>query len=105
MPKYAFCCPHLSFVSSEQLVRLLLSEEYRPLLLLYRNILEDDPDYLRFHCTSTVLKLQFELKLHDLPELSIACCNGPEDGGCCIIDALEEAIRRYPAVLKSATAA
>lgn len=105
MPKYAFCCPHLRFVSSEHLVQMLLSEKYRPMLMEYRYILEDDPDYFRFHCTSTALKLQFELKLHDLPDLAIDSCNGPTDDGCCIIDALEEAIRRCAADVHAATAA
>ncbi len=105
MPKYVFCCPHLRFVSTEQLVRMLLSEGYRPLLQRYRFILEDDPDYFRFHCTSAALKLQFELKLHDLPDLEITSCNGPDGDGCCIIDALEEAIRRSSGENRSATAA
>ncbi len=105
MAKYVFCCPQLSFASSEWLVNLLLSKEYRPLLEQYRYVLEDDPDYFRFHCTSTALKLQFELKLHDLPELKIDACNGPAGDGCCIIDALEEAIRRSSVDNHAATAA
>ena len=105
MSKYAFCCPQLSFVSTEQLVRLLLSERYFPLLQQYQYILEEDPDYFRFHCTSVALKLQFELKLNDLPDLAITSCHGPADDGCCIIDALEEAIRRCAKKARPATAA
>ncbi len=105
MAKYMFCCPQLSFISSERLIQLLLTERYRPLLLQYRYLLEEDPDYLRFHCTSTALKLQYELKLHDLPELEITSCDGPANDGCCILDALEEAIRRCPAEAKATAAA
>jgi hypothetical protein len=105
MPKNVLYCPHLRFVSSEQLVELLLSESHRSLLRQYQYILEEDPDYLRFHCTSTALKLQFELKLNDLPDLSIASCNGPGEEGCCIIDALEEALRRLPKERRASTAA
>ena len=96
MAKYVFCCPQLSFLSMEKLVSLLLSERHRPLLEYYRHSLEDDPDYFRF---------QFELKLHDMPELQIVACNGPDGEGCCIIDALEEAIRRSLAEKHAATAA
>jgi hypothetical protein len=105
MSKYAFCCQHMSLVSPERLIQMLLSEPYRPILLEYRSILEDDPDYLRFHCTSTALKLQFELKLHDLPDLTITSCHGPAGGECSILDALEEAIKRCPAEEISSSAA
>ena len=105
MAKYVFCCPQLSFVSSEQLVKLLLSEKYQSLLQEYRYILDDDPDYFRFHCTSTALKLQFQLKLHDMPDLEIGVCNGYANDGCCIIDALEEAIKRYRCERRTASAA
>jgi hypothetical protein len=80
---------------SERLVQILLSEEYRPLIQQYRCTLEDDPDYLRFHCTSTGLKLQYELN-HEWPELAIASCESTVGDGACIIDALEDAIRRVP---------
>ena len=60
----------------------------------YCSTLEEYPDYLTYHSESTALKLQFQLKLNDLPSLSIRKCVNESSGECCIVDALKEAMNR-----------
>ena len=94
MTKHLLCCSVARIGSVDELVGLLLSEEHRPLIEEYRSAVENDPQYFRFHCTSVALRLQYELKLHDLPSISIGECLETNSSTCCVLDSLEEALRR-----------
>ncbi len=101
MPNCLFCCSVDLFSSKEELIGLLLSEEHHSLLEAYREILEEDPDYLRFHATSTALRLQCALKTHNLPSLRVGTCPASNPRGCCMLEVLEGALKLCP--VRSAT--
>ena len=88
----ASSCP-----SFEDLVKIFRSVKYVPVVEEYYGLLQSDPDYISYHHTSMALRLQFQLKLEDLPSLCIGSCIDERTGECCIVTALREAIRRrYP---------
>lgn len=89
-----FSCSLLSCTSFDKMVDLFTSERYCKVLEEYRAIVERDPNYLTFHFMSTALKLQFHLKLNELPSLNIGGCMKEGFGRCCVVDALKEAIDR-----------
>jgi hypothetical protein len=95
IPDHAVTCP-----SFNEVVRIFLSEKYSPVLDEYCSMLHSDPEYLSYHGTSTALKLQFQLKLKDLPSLCIGGCLHGGTMECCIVAALKEAIlqRESPSV-------
>jgi len=75
-------------------VQILSSEGYSQILEEYCAVLKEDPEYLTYYCASNALRLQYLLKLSDMPGLIVGeCLTGPTCD-CCIIDALKEAIRR-----------
>ena len=78
----------------EGVVQMLLSQRYTRTLDEYSSLLDEDPDYLTHHSTATALKLQFEIKLNDLPSLKIGECLDQCSVECCIVDALREALKR-----------
>jgi len=78
----------------EELVRALLTPDHRQILEEYRSIVEQDRDYLTYHWMSTALKLQFLLKRDDIPEISIGGCIDGVASGCCVVEALREAMLR-----------
>jgi hypothetical protein len=92
MSKCLFCCPVDISATKEEIVDILLTDDYRPLLEYYRSVLRDDPDYLRFHGVSTSFRLCSALKLTSFPRRPLAYHT---DGcSCCVVDALEGAIKR-----------
>jgi hypothetical protein len=80
--------------SYASLIEMLQSEPYAGFVSEYRDILEEDPDYLVYHHTSAALKLQFLLKDEDFPSLCIGDCIDERLGECCVVTALREAIKR-----------
>ena len=74
--------------------QLLSTARYSWILDAYRSRIEEDADYLSYHWMSTSLKLQFLLKLNDLPLLEIGECFNGVSGECCLVTALREAIKR-----------
>jgi hypothetical protein len=94
MSEQPFICRYTTCPSFEDVVKLFLSERHSWILDEYHSILEEDPDYLSFHSTSAALKLQYQLKRDDLPLLSIGKCVEGGSGECCVVHALQEAIRR-----------
>ncbi len=78
----------------EELVMMLSVPENSWILDEYSSLLEDDPQYLSFHWMSTALKLQFQLKREGVPALDIGGCIDETSRGCCVVDALKEAIMR-----------
>ncbi len=98
MSTHEVYCDATACLSFEKIVQLLLSERYSGVLDEYCFTLEEFPDYLSYHSMSTALRLQFELKLNDLPWLKIGGCTPEIPGGCCLVDALKEAIRRRKSV-------
>jgi hypothetical protein len=79
----------------ESVVRILSSEPYSQILDEYRSVLEDDPEYLRYYCAKTALRLQLLLKLNELPSLTVGGCLEGSCDACCIIGALKEAMSRH----------
>jgi hypothetical protein len=79
----------------ESVVRILSSEPYSQILDEYRSVLEDDPEYLRYYCAKTALRLQLLLKLKELPSLTVGGCLEGSCDACCIIGALKEAMSRH----------
>lgn len=91
----ASSCP-----SFNGLVQIFGEEKYVPVVEEYHSILQTDPDYMSYHHTSTALRLQFQLKLEDFPDLCIGSCINESTGECCVVTALREVIRQrhpYPA--------
>ena len=80
--------------SFDGVVQIFLNRRYAHLLNEYRSILEEDPEYLSYHGTSTALRLQFQLKSKEFPQLAIGTCLEGAGGECCIVRALHEAISR-----------
>jgi hypothetical protein len=72
---------------------LLLSGENRALLKYYRFALRNDPDYLRFHGSSTALRLCTVLMLREHPQIVLSGDAATPDN-CCVLEVLEEAITR-----------
>ncbi len=92
MSKCVFGCPVAYHATKEEIAKRLLSGEHRAMLKYYQSRVKDDPDYLRFHASSTALRLCSVLMLRDFPQLSLV--NGADPpGDCCVLEALEEAIR------------
>ena len=79
----------------ESVVRILSSESYSQILDEYRSVLEDDPEFLRYYCAKTALRLQVLLKQNELPSLTLGGCLEGSCDDCCIIGALKEAISRH----------
>ncbi len=100
MSRCLFCRPVDIHASKEELVNALLREEYRPLVMYYRAVLKEDPEYLRFHSVSTSLHLCVALKHRSFPHLAVV--GGSESCSCCVVDALAEAISRLDHVDVSA---
>jgi hypothetical protein len=88
-----FGCPVALHARKENVVRLLLSVENRALLKYYHYALGNDPDYLRFHGPSTALRLCTVLMLREHPQIVLGGDVATPDN-CCVLEALEEAIRR-----------
>ncbi len=78
----------------EDLIVMLSEPENSWILDEYGSLLEDDPQYLAFHWMSTALKLQYQLKQKSVPTLDIGSCIDESSRGCCMVDALKEAILR-----------
>jgi hypothetical protein len=93
MSKCLFGCPVAIRATKAEVIERLLSPEHRALLKYYRFVLRDDPDYLRFHSSSTALRLCSVLMLQDFSRLARDVENVEPDT-CCIIDALEDAVMR-----------
>jgi hypothetical protein len=92
MSKCLFCYPVDIHATKEEIIDILLSDEYRALLEYYRSVLEDDPDYLRFHGVSTSFRLCSALKLQSFPRRSLAYHT--DACSCSVVEALEGAIKR-----------
>ncbi len=93
MCRCLFGCPVALHARKENVVSVLLSNENRALLKYYRYALGSDPDYLRFHSSSTALRLAAVLMLRDNSGLALEeKVEAPEN--CCLLEALEEAIGR-----------
>jgi hypothetical protein len=88
-PCHVETCP-----AFEELVRHLSARRYTYLRDEYAAVLEDDPDYFVYHWMSTALRLQCQLKSHEIPTLKIGVCIDKASSSCCVVDALSEAIRR-----------
>ncbi len=78
-----------------ELVRTLGEDKHRRMIEEYRDLLVQDPDYLTYHWMSTALKLQYQLKRDDFPDLTIGGCIDELARGCCFVEALREAIVRH----------
>ena len=78
----------------EDLVGLFLVDQNRWIVDEYAALLEDDPEYLQFHWLSAAMKLQYQFKSSSLPDLDIGGCIDATSQGCCVVDALKEAIVR-----------
>ncbi len=89
-----YSCRTASCPAFEDLVEMLSEARNTSILDEYTSLLEDDPEYLTFHWISTALKLQFHLKRHSVPALDIGACIDESSRGCCVVDALKEAILR-----------
>jgi hypothetical protein len=87
-------CPIQNAATTREVVQHLMTGSYRPLIQEYKALLEEDPDYLDFHFASAALRVQFALKLNDLPSLQIGLCNGSPTHRCCVLEALVEAVSR-----------
>jgi hypothetical protein len=88
-----FGCPVALHARKENVVGLLLSGENRALLKYYRYALSNDPDYLRFHGSSTALRICTVLMIREYPHIALGDdVNAPDN--CCVLEALKEAIER-----------
>ncbi len=82
----------------ETAVELLLSEKHNRLLRHYYRKLEKDPHFLVYHRLSITTRLRRELVLETLGPQVTPHCFDQTVNDCHIIDALEEALKRYAAV-------
>ena len=94
MSEKPFTCDISGCPSFEGVVDIFLNSRYARVVDDYRSILEEDPEYLSYHGMSTALRLQFQLKRKELPQLGIGACFEAATGECCIVSALREAIRK-----------
>ncbi len=81
-------------------VALLLSEKHRPLVAHYALKLEQDPHFLVYHSLSVTTTLRRELLFDNVGPSGTHHCFEHSINECHIIDALEEALRRYTAEKK-----
>ena len=87
-------CSNKTCPAFENVVTILLSDKHSSLVDEYCPIAREDPTYLTYHCMSIALRVQYELKLKDLPGLTIGGCMSRFPEPCCLVDALKEAIRQ-----------
>ena len=85
-------CDNKTCPPFETVVDILSSDNYAEMVEEYCAIAKEDPAYLTYHGMSVALRVQYELKLKDLPSLTIGGCMSGFPKACCLVEALKEAI-------------
>jgi len=82
---------------TEEITNKLLLPEHASLLQEYINRFEDDPQFIAYHASTTILTLRVQLDLPFYSPGPCAECANSSLTKCRIIEALELAIRRRKA--------
>lgn len=94
MPEQPVLCHNTSCPPFQNVVSLLSSNKHTSLVDEYCSIAREDPSYLTYHCMSIALRVQYELKLEDVPGLTIGGCMSQFPEPCCLVEALKEVIQQ-----------